>query len=464
LVERHKHPGQETSSRNSEVIHAGLHYPPNSLKTNLCLRGRELLYSYCEEFGVPYSQTGKLVVGHKSSKEYLEGIVDHLQALNDTKGNLGALISGQRKPPPVRVITGDEARELEPDLGLVVGWTLDSSRTGIVSTHDLMATLERQTLDSESAEIVYDTKVVGLRPITAKGIEGWVVETETEGQVDSLLAKHVINASGLNGPATLNTLLKGGYLETSDARRGIGCWYSKGNYASYSKSKGGVSSIKRLIYPLPDMGSSKDGHGHQGLGTHLTVSLDGNFRFGPDTDWLFPPDPSERESDWWLKNLVALAPSPATLNQTREDERLKAMHESVTSFLPGLALDGLSPDYAGIRPKLTGPGGSFKDFGVLYHQARDLHRQSVWQEAFDWRNTDQSHEEIFVGDTNKAGAASMITLCGIESPGLTSSLAIAEMVGELVARRGWGDRGRLKNNLLPKGAQNEEAGGLDSWA
>ncbi|UZJ53894.1 hypothetical protein CBS101457_003214 [Exobasidium rhododendri] len=465
VVERHKHPGQETSSRNSEVIHAGLHYPPNSLKTNLCLRGRELLYSYCEEYGVPYEQTGKLVVGTKSSREYLEGIISHLQALNDTSKNLGALISGQRKPPPVRVISGDVARELEPDLGSEVGWTLDSSRTGIVSSHELMAMLERQTLDSESAEIVYDTKVVGLRPLSTKGVQGWIVETETEGEVDSLLAKHVINASGLNGPATLNTLLKGGFFGTGDAGKGIGCWYSKGNYASYSKAKGGVSNIQRLIYPLPDMGSSKDGHGHQGLGTHLTLSLDGNIRFGPDTGWLFPPESAENESDWWLKNnLTALSPSPLTLNQTPEEDRLKAMHESVTSFLPGLKLEGLSPDYAGIRPKLTGPGGSFKDFGVLYHQAKDLHTQAVWQEAFDWSNLKQSHEEIFVGNTDKAGAASMITLCGIESPGLTSSLAIAEMVGELVARRGWGDRGRIKNNLLPKGAQNEEAGGLDSWA
>lgn len=465
LVERHRHPGQETSSRNSEVIHAGLYYPLNSLKTNLCLRGRELLYSYCNEFGVPHKQTGKLVVGTKSSKEYHEGIIHHLKALDDNKGNIGALIAGQRKAPPVRLISGDEARELEPDLGSEVGWTLESSRTGIVSSHELMAMLERQTLESESAEIVYDTKVVGLQPMGMKGKEGWIVETETEGQVDSLLARHVINASGLNGPATLNTLLQGGFFGASTSSKGIGCWYSKGNYASYSRAKGGVSSVKRLIYPLPDMGSSKDGHGHQGLGTHLTLSLDGNIRFGPDTDWLYPPESAELESDWWSKNnLVALAPSSLTLNQASEEERIKAMHESVTSFLPGLSLEGLSPDYAGIRPKLTGPGGSFKDFGVLYHQAKDMHTQSVWQEAFDWDTPNQSHEQIFVGDTDKAGSASMITLCGIESPGLTSSLAIAEMVTELVARRGWGERGRIKNSLLPKGAQNEEAGGLDGWA
>lgn len=466
LVERHKHPGQETSSRNSEVIHAGLYYPPKSLKTNLCLRGRELLYSYCEEHNVPYKQTGKLVVGTASSKDYLEGIVKHLESLNDTRDNIGALISGQRKPPPVQVISGDEARELEPDLGKDVGWTLNSSRTGIVSSHELMASLERQTLDSESAEIVYDTKVVGLHPISDKGVLGWVVETETEGQVDSLLARHVINASGLNGPATLNSLLKGGFFgKNGTSDQGIGCWYSKGNYASYGNSKGGVSKVKRLIYPLPDMGSSKDGHGHQGLGTHLTLSLDGNIRFGPDTDWLYPSESEDQEADWWSKNnLVALAPTALTLNKASEEERLQAMFDSITCFLPGLALEGLSPDYAGIRPKLTGPGGTFKDFGVLYHSAKNLEDQIVWQEAFDWKSKNQSHEEIFIGDSDKAGTASMITLCGIESPGLTSCLSIAEMVTELIARRGWGERGRFKNNLLPKGAQNEEAGGLDSWA
>ena len=465
LVERHKHPGQETSSRNSEVIHAGLYYPAQSLKTNLCLRGRELLYSYCNEHGVPFKQTGKLVVGTSASKDYFEGIIGHLEALHSVRGNVGALISGQRMPPPVRLLTGDEARELEPDLGKEVGWTLESSRTGIVSSHDLMASLERQTLESESAEIVYDTNVVGIQPSSAKGVHGWVVETETEGQVDSLLARHIINASGLNGPASLNSLLRDGFFRSSSERDGIGCWYSKGTYASYSKAKGGVSNVQRLIYPLPDMGASTSGHGHQGLGTHLTLSLDGNIRFGPDTDWLQPPASAEEEGDWWAKNgLVALAPSPMTLNKASEEERLKAMHASVMSFLPGLSLEGLSADYAGIRPKLTGPGSSFCDFGVLYHQAASLHTQPVWQEAFDWQTPNQSHEDIFIGDTDKAGAASMITLCGIESPGLTSSLAIAEMVAELIARRGWGERGRIKNNLLPKGAQNEEAGGLDAWA
>lgn len=476
LVERHKRPGEETSSRNSEVIHAGLYYPAASLKTNLCLRGRELLYEFCQQHNVPHKQTGKLVVGTSDSKEYLEGILRHVASLSHTD-TLGALIAGERSAPPVRVISGDEARELEPDLGPNVGWTLESPRTGIVNSHELMATLERHILESESAEIVYDTDVVGLRPSLGgdESVQGWVVETQTEGgDVDSLLARHVIQAGGLNGPAALNSLVRDGYL--GQGREQIGMWYSKGNYASYAKSKGGVDHVRHLIYPLPDMGSSRDAHGHQGLGTHLTLDLDGNIRFGPDTDWLMPPHDSNAK-DWWNKNLVALQSSDATMNQEKEEQRLAAMHESVTSFLPNLRLDGLNPDYAGIRPKLNGPGAGFMDFQILYHTSRNLHVQETMQSAFSPRILSslptsaskayaRARKSLYMGtaDVQKYRDAepSLVTLCGIESPGLTSSLAIAEVVAELIARRGWGTSGPLK--VVPPGAQNEDAGSVDDWA
>lgn len=477
LVERHQRPGEETSSRNSEVIHAGLYYPPASLKTNLCLRGRELLYSFCKAHNVPHQQTGKLVVGTADSKEYLQSIVDHVDSLQMTEGNLGAMISGPRSRPPLRIITGDEARQLEPDLGQDVGWTLESPRTGIVDSHELMATLERLALDSESAEIVYDTSVVGILPVQPsvgsgkrgvdESMQGWIVETQTEGgEVDRLLARHVINASGLNGPAMLNSLVRDGYFGSSAGSRSmIGAWYSKGNYASYSRAKGGVSNVQRLIYPLPDMGGSKDKHSHQGLGTHLTLDLDGNIRFGPDTDWLRPPNDANQQTDWWSRSMVALQPSPATANQMSEEERLDAMHASVTSFLPNIRREGLSPDYAGIRPKLVGPGGGFSDFTLLYHSALQLDRQSAWQNAFDLQRIDGSkrnpREALFSGphvDTQP----SLITLCGIESPGLTSSLALAEVVSDLIARRGWG--AKMGVSPVPKGAQNEDPGLLDHWA
>lgn len=495
LVERHKRPGEETSSRNSEVIHAGLYYPATSLKTNLCLRGRELLYQFCEDHGVPHKQTGKLVVGTRDSKSYLEGIIQHVAALAEADGNIGATISGERCAPPLRLITGDEARELEPDLGSDVGWTLESPRTGIVSSHDLMAALERQILDCDQAEIVYDTDVVSLRPCKslscastsatsskrgAGSLQGWMVETQTEGgEVDALLARHVINASGLNGPAALNSLVRGGHFGSGAEQ--IPAWYSKGNYASYSRSKGGIDNVRRLIYPLPDMGSAKDKHGHQGLGTHLTLDLDGNVRFGPDTDWLKPPPNAAHEkedqlahADWWSKNLVALRPTAATLNQSEEEDRLKAMHESVTAFLPGIRLEGLAPDYAGIRPKLRGLGAGFADFAVLYHSAANLEAQSVWQNAFATSNNaarnsnrKNAREALFRGDVEAhSPQPSLITLCGIESPGLTSSLALGELAAELVARRGWGEQGDAfrRRAKTPPGAYNEDAGSLDAWA
>lgn len=476
MVERHKRPGEETSSRNSEVIHAGLYYPPSSLKTNLCLRGRELMYEFCKEHGVPHKQTGKFVVGNKESHDHLQGIINHVKALDENvESNLGAVVAGRRQGPPLQIISGDEARQHEKDIGPEIAWVLDSSRTGIVDSHELMATLEKLTLDSESAEIVYDTSVVGIKPLQPTGTTGkrgsgdesmlgWIVETQTEGgEVDQLKARHVINASGLNGPAMLNALARDGYFGEGEGGM-IGMWYSKGNYASYSRAKGGVDSVQRLIYPLPDMGGSKDKHGHQGLGTHLTVDLNGNIRFGPDTDWLRPPD-QQMKADWWNHHMVALQPSSATINQAGEEERLDAMYESVTSYLPNIKRQGLSADYAGVRPKLVGPAGGFSDFTILHHTATQLQEQKVKQLAFNQDDALQSkdaRDALYVGSWQDSPQPSLITLCGIESPGLTSSLALAEVVSNLIGRRGWGTR--LDAKSLVKGAQNEHAGMVDQWA
>lgn len=479
LVERHARPGEETSSRNSEVIHAGLYYPPASLKTNLCLRGRDLMYDFCQTHNVPHKQTGKLVVGSSSSKDYLEGLVKHVQSLQHPgDDNVGALLAGKREAPPLRIITGDEARKLEPDLGERVGWTLESPRTGIVDSHEFMATLERLALDSECAEIVYETSVIGIRPSSASSqssakrgedgsLQGWIVETQTEGgEIDSILARHVINASGLNAPAMLNALAKDGHFGACSTEDLIPMWYSKGNYAAYSKAKGGVDNVGRLIYPLPDMGSSSDKHGHQGLGTHLTLDLNGNIRFGPDTDWLSPPPGEGEAADWWQKNLVALQPSEATQNKASEEQRLDAMFDSVTTFLPHIRREGMSADYAGIRPKLVGPGGGFMDFTVYCHSARHLADQTIRQDAFSLQAAKSNgrkdpRDALFTGD-NTLAQPSLVSLCGIESPGLTSSLAIAEMVMHLIARRGWA--AKLDARPVPKGAQNEETGYIDQWA
>lgn len=457
LVERNKSFGEETSSRNSEVIHAGLYYPADSLKTKLCLRGRELTYSYCQENCIPHKQTKKLVVGADFAKEYLQKLQQHCTAL-------GA------QAPPTRLITGEEARELEPDLSKDIAWALLSERSGIVSSHELMASLERELLEAENAEVVYDTKVVRVDPNEVDvGVrdskrgndgsqEGWVVQTVTSdaaGEADALLAKVVINASGLNGPMVLNSLLN----EMRTHEEPIPMWHSKGNYAAYKGP--GATNIQHLIYPVPDT-RNKGTHGHTSLGTHLTLDLDGNIRFGPDTEWISPPPSSSSSSsseeealDFWKKSL------------TVSEERLTSMHNSITEYLPNISPSHLTPDYAGIRPKLIGPDTKgFFDFQFLWHSSHSLPSQHLWQRAphLPPPSTSCISPAKHSIDRTDSGGGVMVSLLGIESPGLTSSLAIGELVRDIIAKGVYGEdpKRELSKN---KGANNEDgAHRIDAWA
>ncbi|CAO1617468.1 unnamed protein product [Sympodiomycopsis kandeliae] len=476
LLERHGQVGQETSSRNSEVIHGGMHYPPQSLKTQLCIRGREMMYERCLKWNVGHKMTGKLIVGPDSSKGFFEKML-----AMKSQEHLGPYA------PPMKLLSGDEARALEPDLGDQIGWAVSSPRTGIVSSHELMESLEKELQESDNAEIAYGTDVVRIDPHlpeqkasaagSKRGIdgsqEGWVVQTVTDGltsagQSDSVLARVVINCSGLNSHLALNTLLAQDRFGQGTSEP-MGMWFSKGNYLSYKGP--GVKNVKQLIYPLPDMGplsstprkGGSDGS-HQGLGTHLTLDLDGNIRFGPDTEWL---DPRDASKDPWKTQL-----QPVT-----SPERFEEMYQSITSYLPGVLKDGLSPDYAGIRPKLIPPGAGFMDFTPLWHYSRNLKEQRLWQYA-KLPETFSSAQELFRKDSTFAkvgGAASdggvMLTLAGIESPGLTSSLPLAEMIGDLITERVWGygqaeRQASNRNKSIPKGARDDEIGGasLDAWA
>ncbi|TFK56163.1 NAD dehydrogenase [Heliocybe sulcata] len=371
LVERHPRPGEETSSRNSEVIHAGLYYPPHSLKTRLCIRGRALLYNHCATHNIPHRKTGKLVLAHAHQRPYIAAL--HAKAL------------ASHSPVPTKLITGAEARALEPDLSPSIAAALWSPETGILDSHAFMSSLEAAIADSPAAELVYATPVVRIDPHAA----GWVVQTVTGPEAtdsgDALLAKTLINASGLSAPFLLNALLP------TEAR--IPMFYARGSYASYKGP--GTARVSHLLYPCPDATQST---AFQSLGTHLTLDMHGKVKFGPDLDWLAPP-PGEDEDqvDFWARHLV---PS---------EERLKVMHEAVTSYLPGIALEGLAPDYCGIRPKLVGPGGGFQDFVF-----RVDHPQSFLKSS-----------SPAASEGNKTP---MVSLLGIESPGLTASMAIAEHV------------------------------------
>lgn len=455
LVERNRAFGEETSSRNSEVIHAGLYYPSDSLKTRLCLRGRELMYQRCQDSNIPHKQTQKLVVGADFAKEYLEKVKAHCDSLGP-------------HAPPTQLISGHQARELEPHLSPDIAWALLSQRTGIVSSHELMASLECDLLDAENTEIVYDTKVVRVDPhrpskttSSSNGKrgsdhsqDGWIVQTVTSGGIDgsgdsdALLAKVVINTSGLNGPMVLNSLL----ADMSGQQDPIPMWHSKGNYASYKGP--GATGIQHLIYPVPD--TRKGTHAHTSLGTHLTLDLDGNIRFGPDTEWLSPPatDNEDAAADFWKKGL------------TVDESRLETMYHQITEYLPNIDKAGLSPDYAGIRPKLIGPNQKgFMDFQFLWHNSTNLEAQKLWQlpPHFPAPSAAAASPAKNATVVEHVEGGVMLSLLGIESPGLTSSLAIGEFVRDLIAKGFYKET--RSQPIRNKGAENEEhAHRLDAWA
>ena len=336
----------------------------------------------CQARNIPFRKVGKLVVAHQHQQDYI--------------GKLHAKAPHLQIPPiplsavPTRLIDGEEARQMEPNLSPSIIAALWSPETGIIDSHSLMQSLEKDILDSPESELVYSTRVVRVDPEK----DGWAVQTVTagSGQSDTFLAKALINASGLSANLILNSLLP--------EEKRIPIYFAKGSYASYRGQS--LKGISHLIYPCPEVGR----HGASSfasLGTHLTLDLQGKIKFGPDIEWISPPEPTVdgEVEDYWRQHLVP-DDSPA---------KMQEMHRAIASYLPGVELDGLSADYVGIRPKLIPPGGGFQDF-VL---------------RTDYPGT-------FMGGGANSQRAPMITLLGIESPGLTSSLAIAERVVDMLAQ------------------------------
>ncbi|GAA5978133.1 hypothetical protein JCM5350_007407 [Sporobolomyces pararoseus] len=411
LVERHGQVGQETSSRNSEVIHSGIYYPLNSLKTRLCIRGRDLLYSRCKQHpGIPFKQTGKLILAtSRKQEEYLKGLFEKSKQIE--RNGIGEL--------PLEWLNGEQVRELEPDVGDKVVSALKSPKTGIIDSHALMENLEKEITENEKGELVLGTRVVRIDKYQTLGgnkrgdgtEDGWVVQTVTDdgtgsgtGERTAVLARSVVNAAGLNAHHILNQILP----EDQQMR----LHFAKGSYFSYRGP--GVSHVKHLLYPCPEENASLSG-----LGTHLTMNLSNEIRFGPDVEWLNPPttdDPTSEEEgedlpDFWTKHL-----SPST-------ESLQRAIESVQTFLPRVDPLGFSADYSGIRPKLS--------------------------------NKDETSRDFEIGEIRPG----FVSLLGIESPGLTSSLAIAELVEKIFREQIWGLKG-----VKGKGRRVSEAGRLDEWA
>ncbi|KAI8160509.1 L-2-hydroxyglutarate dehydrogenase [Colletotrichum sp. SAR 10_70] len=348
VLERHGAVGTETSSRNSEVIHAGLYYGAGTLKTELCIRGKELLYAFCRERGVAHANTGKWIVAQTpAQREALQRVHDFCRNEIDV---------------PIRWVGEEEARRLEPGVRGEAG-ILDSPTTGIVDSHGLMVGL-MGLFEDVGGEVVLTSAVTGVTPLGEKGSQGWEVRVRdsTTGEESLVTAEVLVNAAGL-GSVDLHNM-----IVPLERRRTL--FYAKGNYFSYSSSK---PKVGRLIYPAPEPGAG-------GLGTHLTLDLAGRVRFGPDVEWVDSP------------NELAVNVS-----------RLPLAIEAIKKYLPELDESCLEPDYAGIRPKLgqlgaVAQGTGFHDFVVR-------------------------KEEGYEGWVN---------LLGIESPGLTSCLAIAERVDKIL--------------------------------
>ena len=336
VVESHPAIGMETSSRNSEVIHAGLYYPSGSLKAALCLSGRDALYDYCAERGIAHQRCGKLVVATSTAQhQRLAEIAAQAHANGCTE---------------VRLISAEEARAMEPALQCTAA--LHSPMTGVIDSHGYMLALQGDA-EHAGAVIAFASQVLsGERH--DDGIVLRVAEAGAGSDDEGFLlhARTVVNCAGLWAPRIARSIV--GLDEASIPR----AWFAKGNYYSLA----GRAPFSRLIYPVPEPG---------GLGVHLTLDLGGQARFGPDVEWL---------EDEQIDYLV----DPA---------RADRFYAEIRAYWPELPAHSLQPAYAGIRPKISPPGAPAADFLFASH-----------------------------------GSGHYLGLYGIESPGLTASLAIADHV------------------------------------
>ena len=326
--------GTETSSRNSEVIHAGIYYPANSLMARFCVAGRRKLYAYCAEKGVPYINCGKLIVATNTQEDAMLAGIKKRAEVNGVEG--------------MRVVTAAEAIALEPNL--VCTSALLSPTTGIVDSHTFMVALQG---DAENAGAV----PVFLSPVRGGRVAGRGIEIDVGGaEPMTLRCRLLVNAAGLHAPGVA------GRIGGMPPERVPNAYYAKGNYFTLM----GRSPFSRLIYPVPVPG---------GLGVHLTVDLGGQARFGPDVEWI------------------------DAIDYTVDPSRSDSFYAAVRKYWPDLKDGALQPGYAGIRPKTVPKGAPGQDFVV---------------------QGPQTH-----------GVPGLINLFGIESPGLTASLAIADHVLEV---------------------------------
>jgi L-2-hydroxyglutarate oxidase LhgO len=335
ILERERHFGMHASSRNSEVIHAGIHYRPGSLKARTCVSGRELLYRYCSERGIAHRHCGKFIVA-TSEEQFTQLHAIESQARGNGVTDLEWLDRAQ-------------ARRCEPALSCEAA--LSSPSSGIIDSHAYLLSLLADA-ESHGAEIAYGAMVSWLRP-TPRGIE-LAIEPEPE---PVLRAQFIVNSAGLDAHRVAQS------IEGFSAKHIPEVRYAKGSYFALR----GSAPFSRLIYPIPESG---------GLGIHMTVDLAGQARFGPDVEWV------------------------DTVDYGVDAARAAEFYGAIRRYWPKLADEQLSPAYAGIRPKLARAGEAAADFCIS-------------------------------GPADH-GVAGVVNLFGVESPGLTASLALAEHVASIV--------------------------------
>lgn len=336
--------GQHTSSRNSEVIHAGIYYPAGSLKARLCVRGRHLLYAHCERYQVPHRRTGKLIVASQSDCDALQALLARAQANGVTD---------------LQLIDRAALRRLEDQV--VGAAALFSPSSGIVDSHSYMANLLRLA-EGDGAIFAPRSRVDAIHHTA----EGFRVDARIgtgkhfTDEAYCFYAGIVINCAGLDAVNLARRIDGVSPASIPDL------FFCKGDYFSYE----GKAPFRHLIYPLPERHTA-------GLGIHATLDLAGRVRFGPDTEYV---------------DHVHYAIDP---------EKRHVFAEAIRGYFTGVDSSRLTPDYAGVRPKLAGK--------------------------------DQPAADFLIQDYSSHKVPGLIQLFGIESPGLTASLALGEHVRDLVA-------------------------------
>lgn len=343
VVERNASFGQETSSRNSEVIHAGIYYPAGSLKARFCVRGRRLLYPRLESARIPHRRCGKLLVATDTQEA----------------GQLDAIIEKARANgvDDLEPISGAKARQMEPQASAEAA--LFSPSTGIVDSHRLMRHL-LSTARRNGSEVVYRTTVEKIAPRDGGGFD--VVVRYPDGEEDRFCSRRVVNCAGLGADRVAASA--GIDLDASGYR--LHLW--KGEYFSCQAPD---DFITHLVYPVPLPNTV-------GLGVHATLDLAGRIKFGPNAIYL-----PQGELDYGV-----------------DPDHREAFFKAAVRYLPALQPDWLQPEMAGIRPKLQKPGDGVRDF--------------------------------VISEESDKGLPGLVNCIGIESPGLTSCLAIADYVADLL--------------------------------